>query len=49
MKKLNLLILYSEMLATCSSIHNKNMNKLCAQKVEFFMLNLVVKTKIRGL
>ena len=42
-------MLYREMLAVCSSIHTKIMNRLRGQEVEFFTLNLVVKMKIIGL
>jgi hypothetical protein len=35
-------MLYSEIIAVCSQIHTKHINKLCRQNVEFFMLKLAV-------
>jgi len=40
--KTSQLMLYREIIAVCSEIHTKHINKLCRQKVVFFFGNLQV-------
>ena len=35
-------MLYREIIAVCSQIHTKHINKLCGQNVEFMNVKLVV-------
>jgi len=44
-----ILILFTEIIAVCSQIHTKNINTLCAQKVIFFKVKLVVHIVTTGL
>jgi len=37
-------MLYREIIAVCSQIHTKHINKLCGQNVEFLGIKLVVRT-----
>jgi hypothetical protein len=36
-------MLHREIIAVCSKIHTERINTLCGQKVEFWMLNMVVQ------
>jgi hypothetical protein len=42
-------MLYMEIIIGCSEIHSKQKNALSRQKVEFFMLNLMVRQVTTGL
>ena len=42
-------MLYREIIAVCSEIHTKHINKLCGLKVEFVNVRLVVHTVTTGL
>jgi hypothetical protein len=42
-------MLYREIMPVCSEIPTKHINTLCGQKVEFFMLNVVVYIVTTGL
>ena len=39
-------MLYREIIAVCSQIHTKHINKLCGQNVELLKVKLVVYTYI---
>jgi len=42
-------MLYREMIAVCSQIHSKHINKLCGQNVEVLNVNLAVHIVTTGL
>jgi len=42
-------MLYSEIIAVCSQIHNKHVNTLCGQRVELLNVKLVVHIVTTGL
>ena len=42
-------MLYSEIIAVCSQIHTKYINKLCGQSVELLNVELVVHIVTTGL
>ena len=42
-------MLYREIMAVCSEIHTKHINKLCEQNVEFFSVKLVLHIETTGL
>ena len=42
-------MLYREIMAVCSEIHTKHINKLCEQNVELLKVKLVVRIVTTGL
>ena len=42
-------MLYREIMAVCSEIHTKHINKLCGQNVELLNVKLAVRTVTIGL
>jgi len=42
-------MLYREIIAVCSQIHTKHINKLCEQNVELLNVKLVVRIVTTGL
>ena len=42
-------MLYREIIAVCSEIHTKHVNKVCEQKVELLNVKLVVHIVTTGL
>jgi len=41
-------MLYREIMAVCSEIHTKHINKLCGQNVELLRVKLLVSTVTTG-
>jgi len=42
-------MLYREIIAVCSEIHTKNINTVCGQNVEYFIVKMAVHIAITGL
>jgi len=47
--KISQLMLYREIIAVCSQIHTKHINKLCGQNVELLNVKVVVHIVATGL